>query len=382
MSPSMMSGTAMRRVALPLCLLLLTPTVRAQEIQVDVNSSRRISGESGGLLRFSAIGTIRVARSGHVAVLDPTDNRLVLFNPDGQVVGLLEAKGRGPRELAALSDVCGDPQRGLRVLDPTGPKVGFVDTSGRVVSERVLGARAPVGIACPRGNPGASLVSVELGTPSPADDKTARLPEGLRPVVFSATLRVWSAENESPKSVTIPIFADMLALGGGGMPRPLGRGTTVRISDEGTVFVVRGDSAIVQVLASSGAVRSTFRLRPRSVRPTAADVASAIDDLLERVPRAVQSRLRALLEAFPPPRDAPTHRAAVLDDRGRLWVQRSLPSEANTTIEVYSPDGRVIDTIVLPRGLTLHDVNGGWLAMSQRDADGASFVQLHRVNGR
>jgi hypothetical protein len=87
-----------------------------------------------------------------------------------------------------------------------------------------------------------------------------------------------------------------------------------------------------------------------------------------------------MLSTVPAPRTAPTHRAAVVDDRSRLWVQRSLPSESTTNLEVYALDGRLLGTVSLAPGLMLHDVNGAWLAMVGRDADGVAFVQLHRVS--
>jgi len=368
-----------RPIVLLLAAAVAGPSAAAQAPSVEREPSRRLAGESAGALRFSGVAAVRVGANGRVAVLDPLDRRLVLFEGDGKQSRVIEATGRGPRELSIMADVCGDPARELLVLDPSGPKVGVVDSSWRVVAERVLGAKAPIGIACSQKSPRGFLVSIESGAPVSADNGE-RMPEGVRRVALSATLQLWRSGDERSTGVTLPQYAEMLAIGGGGMPRPLGSTTTVRVSDGGEVVVVRGDSAIVQVLSSTGAVRSSFALRPRGGRPRAEDLAAANEDLLDRVPREVQPRLREMLATVPPPRTAPTHRAAALDDRSRLWVQRSLPSESVTDLEVYSLDGRLLRTVSLAPGLTLHDVNGAWLAMVGRDADGVAFVQLHRVS--
>lgn len=381
-----MSGLPHRcRTSLLPILLLLGAVIAAQSASaqapsVERDPARRIAGESAGALRFSGIAAVRVGANGRVAVLDPLDRRLVLFEGDGKQSGVIEGTGRGPRELSIMADVCGDPARELLVLDPTGPKVGVVDSSWRIVAERVLGATSPIAIACSQRGAGGVLVSIASGAPVSADNGE-RMPDGVRRVALSATLQLWRSGNQPPSSVAIPQYAEMLAIGGGGMPRPLGSTTTVRVSDGGEVVVVRGDSAIVQVLTSAGAVQSSFALRPRGGRPRAADVEAANDDMLDRVPREVQPRLREMLSTVPAPRTAPTHRAAVVDDRSRLWVQRSLPSEPTTDLEVYALDGRLLSTVSLPAGLTLHDVNGAWLAMVGRDADGVAFVQLHRMSG-
>lgn len=366
-----------RSLALP---LVAAASAAAQAPSVEREPSRRIVGESAGALRFSGIASLRVGANGRVAVLDPLDRRLVLFEGDGKPSRVIEATGRGPRELSIMADVCGDPARELLVLDPTGPKVGVVDSSWRIAAERTLGARSPIAIACSRGGTRGVLVSIEPGAPVSADNGE-RMPDGVRRVALSATLQLWRSGNERPSSVAIPQYAEMLAIGGGGMPRPLGSMTTIRVSDGGEVVIVRGDSAIVQVMSSDGTLRSSFPLRARGVPPRVVDLASATDDIVDRVPRELQPRLRAMLSTVPAPRTAPTHRAAVVDDRSRLWVQRSLPSESKTDLEVYTLDGRLLSTVSLASGLMLHDVNGAWLAMVGRDADGVAFVQLHRLSG-
>lgn len=369
-----------RAIVLLLAAAVAGSSATAQAPSVEREPAHRIAGESAGALRFSGIAAVRVGANGRVAVLDPLDRRLVLFEGDGKQSREIEATGRGPRELSIMADICGDPARELLVLDPTGPKVGVVDTVWRVVAERVLGAKSPIGIACARGITRGLLVSVESGAPVSADNGE-RMPDGVRRVALSATLQLWRSGSDRPSSVAIPQYAEMLAIGGGGMPRPLGSLTTIRVSDGGEVVIVRGDSAIVQVLSSDGALRSSFPLRVRGVRPRVVDLASATDEIVDRVPRELQPRLREMLSTVPAPRTAPTHRAAVVDDRSRLWVQRSLPSEPTTDLEVYALDGRLLNTVSLASGLMLHDVNGAWLAMVGRDADGVAFVQLHRVSG-
>lgn len=344
-------------------------------IAIEARATRRIAAESAGAIRFASVAAVRIASDGRVAILDPLDRRVVLFAPGGEVLAALAATGQGPREVASVADLCGDPSREMRVLDPVGSRIAAVTAAGQIRDTRALGGAQLAGIACARGAAApVILIGREAPTPVPAGE---RLPPPLEAMRVAGRLAIRSSSDSTLAELRVPLLAEMLVIGGGAAPRPLGASSRVLVTEDGGILVVRGDSAIVQGFDASGRERVRFALRNRPVPPTRADLDAAVEDLLDRVPRGARSRLEPMLSGVPVPARAPAFVTAVVDDRGRLWVQRA--SRPRTEVDVHARDGRLLQTLRLPEELLLHDVTGAWAAFSGRDQDGIVDVRVHRV---
>ena len=66
----------------------------------------------------------------------------------------------------------------------------------------------------------------------------------------------------------------------------------------------------------------------------------------------------------------------MLDDSGRLWVERSLPADAKTTVfDVFDRAGRLADRIEIPAGSHLIGFDSRWLYTVRVDADDFEHLQ-------
>ena len=66
----------------------------------------------------------------------------------------------------------------------------------------------------------------------------------------------------------------------------------------------------------------------------------------------------------------------LLDEGGRLWVERSLPAGAKISVfDVFDRDGNLVDRIALPDGSRLVGFDLHWIYAARIDADGLEHLQ-------
>jgi hypothetical protein len=66
----------------------------------------------------------------------------------------------------------------------------------------------------------------------------------------------------------------------------------------------------------------------------------------------------------------------LLDESGRLWVERSLPFEVKTRVfDVFDRAGKLVDRIELPVGSRLVGVDPHWIYAARLDADDFEHLQ-------
>ena len=225
----------------------------------------------------------------------------------------------------------------------------------------------------------AAPVIVALDRPTELAD-AGKLPTGVRAMRAGARIVIGEASaSGAPAPVEVPVasWSDFLVLGGGAVPRPLGTTATDHVANDGRIVLIRGDSAVVQLLDTRGRELSRFKLRAFTSRPAREEFDNAREVTLDFLPGTVRDAVEQSMAALPLPSAMPTHLAAAVDSKGRIWVQRAMFPRSR--IEVYAADGHLLNTLLLPRAARLMDVNGGWLLLSARDADGVPDLRLHRV---
>jgi hypothetical protein len=69
-------------------------------------------------------------------------------------------------------------------------------------------------------------------------------------------------------------------------------------------------------------------------------------------------------------------RRPMLDERGRLWVERSAPAEVKGSVfDVFDGNGNVVDRIELPPGSRLVGFDPDWIYAARLDPDGFEHLQ-------
>ena len=70
------------------------------------------------------------------------------------------------------------------------------------------------------------------------------------------------------------------------------------------------------------------------------------------------------------------HRWPLVDESGRLWVERSLPFDAKPRVfDVFDRAGNLVDRIELPAGSRLVGFDSHWIYAARLDADDFEHLQ-------
>jgi hypothetical protein len=91
------------------------------------------------------------------------------------------------------------------------------------------------------------------------------------------------------------------------------------------------------------------------------------------VPIPVEDLLFAKVKT---PVDLRDGRWPMVDETGRLWVERSLPAGAKTTVfDVFDRAGNLVDRIELPVGSRVVGFDRAWIYAARADADDLEHLQ-------
>ena len=314
-------------------------------------------------------------RDGRIVVASAGTGELHVHHPDGRHQRTLGGRGDGPGEFGLL--FWAGPWRGdsiaawdaraarLTVFDPAGtyartvtpavplglyPAVhGTLDDGSLVVSAGMEPGRgAPMQPGVRRDT--ATLVI--LGPDGPVRDTLGRFPATERYV--------------------------MMPPGGGIGVHPLPFGRTLSVAAQETqVAVGTGDAFEAAVYEPGGGRRGVMRTGHARRRVSEDDVRRYGERMRTMGGDAgMRRQQQAFLREVPFPDRMPAVTALLPGRDGSWWAETPGPDGGSDWIRLAS-DGRPLDTLRVPAGVTVHEIGPDWVLVVARDADDVEHVRVH-----
>jgi len=330
---------------------------------LDITGYRDIDGEN---VKFANIVSAVRLSSGVLVVADAGNASLHFYSPADQRGRIVSRAGGGPgefRQVWWMGRCFGDS---LFVWD-AGKRVLIVfDSTGKFVSEsRALslnvGAPTPYAVSC--------FLGVFATQPA------GRAPELGSPIIRGqAPVFVVDTRSTGAKAIPGLPAGEMVILGGGAGPRPLGRQTSLAVGLD-RVYIGTADSATLLIYSREGQAIGTMPLRVRSKRATLDEYVRAVDAIVANVPVSVRARVRDRYLELPPPEYLPPYFALLVDHEGTLWVVTSPPGTP-TSMQAYDALGRLLADVKLPLPVKVMDIGDDFVLGAHEDASG----ELHLVS--
>lgn len=339
---------------------------------------------------LSLVQTVRVSRSGRIAILQPQDGVIRVFDPAGKPEGQFGRTGDGPGEFRQMTRAgwIGDT---LWVADIATARITLI-----VGTTRTLAGTVPVppSIVQSQGNAraviGPGMVAARYPDGNLLSLLTARLPAAAQPrrqgdtISGAALVRVSSnGDVVRPIAVAPDVPERCLKRIDPPVGAPAGRGsstitipfcntsrTIISSTGEyiGTTVVGENGYRVVLVRGTSGDTVYTAEFAPRPARIPR----TAVDSVRNRMLAAFASRpemVRAW-RALDFPRYYPTAGKLLVGDGGEVWIEE--PTEAAThSWRVLTPTGADRGHVVVPAGtVIIHpEANGFWALVEDPDGE-------------
>jgi hypothetical protein len=161
------------------------------------------------------------------------------------------------------------------------------------------------------------------------------------------------------------------------------RGTFIMHLPFGRTFVSAGDTTVLyfgnatsyelRALSSTGKVRMMIRVAIPPRRVTS-DMIRVMDSTL----RGPQGRPTTWGDK-PIPKVVPAYENLLIDPDHRLWVQEyRAPGDARITWRIFSPDGRLAGSLVVPGSVRIRGVARGMVVTTRMSEDGAEEIVTYR----
>jgi hypothetical protein len=343
---------------------------------------------------FTVIRGVMALPDGRLVVSDPGENRLSLIDFANGTSRLLGRVGEGPREFQRAAGLYRAPGGGVWLFDHELRRLLPIKPSGTLQDVIVLpfGGLAGSGVARwpddltfdslghiydrfggTRFN-GTMYRLMRRRIGAPADTVT----ELLKPVekgiqarsngtgtyqeVLFSPQDAWAAAPDGWVAVVraAPYRVEWFPPGGGRVSGPIIAHKPVRITQAEKELIASGAAGLRgRTTVSVGLVGPGGRSAPgRSTLP-------------EPIP--VEELLFAKVKT---PVNLRQERWPAIDERGRLWVERSLPFAVKTRVfDVFDRGGNLVDRVELPAGSVLVGFDSQWIYTRRRDADDFEHLQ-------
>lgn len=318
---------------------------RVSLIDFPGGTSRQLGRIGEGPREFRQVGGLYRAPGGGVFILDQTLHRLLPVLPSG-----------------ALQDVVWSPTMGAAgFLSPRGPDLLSFDSLGHAYSAiRSGGFTAPTSDLL-RYTPGARTDTVtQLRRPLTRELKEESPGVQYQEVLFSPE-DAWAVAPDGRIAVVraVPYRVEWFPLVG-----PAVTGPTIAY---GPVDVTPADKELIASGAGGppGRISVTVGLFPSGGQSSAQPG--------KPTPIPVAALLFAKVK---PPVSFRDGRHPLLDERGRLWVERSLAVDTRGSVfDVFDRAGNLVDRISLPAGSRLVGFDQSWLYTARIDANDFEHLQ-------
>lgn len=308
---------------------------------------------------FGNVTAVATSADGSVFVYDRQVQTIRLFDSGGRFVRLVARSGEGPGEVQGVTGMLRTPNNEIAVWDPANQRISLFNPSGEfVTSHRVIADGNIGGFTVDR--PGRFYIrSIVRSTRNQAFDWDYEWVRVDRDGVVVDTLSV------PPRASSPPEVFGLSS--GDGMRWSFPEATEHAITRDGHVLAGRSDEYRIEIDRGSGAEpfyeRTVERIR------LSGEERDFWESMRERHEERTDIRYQAM------PRVKPVFRTLIADPAGRVWVERYVearhfPQESTedrrpayewrepTTFDVLLEDGNWLGTVTMPtNSIPLHFSN-------------------------
>ena len=313
-----------------------------------------------GDLRFaSAVGATRLS-DGTIVIGDRLDRMVRFVDRQGNPRRTVGREGEGPGEFDDIDWLgqCGPDS--VFVWDADLKRMTVIDAAGNVVATFPLpsdpSAAPPSIVSCSREG-----VVAFIGIPVDLGD----IWKHYRAPLFLADTRGAIARE----------IGEVAAFEG----RPLGKIISLALTWD-RIYVGTKDSAFVDVYSLNGSHLGVVAVGASARAPTPEHYESAIDiQVMGLGSVSDREALKELMLGWPMPDYLPPYAALLADPKGLLWVQISLPGDAETWLSAIDREGRIVADVRLPRFVSVFEVGDDYLLATYVDEGGEPFVVMYEI---
>lgn len=336
------------RSHLPLLLIGAAPVARAQTpAPWRLVEEWRVGGEVDGPYSFVDVRGLGLLPDGGVVLVDYKDEQVHFLDANGKAVRTVGRKGAGPGEFRAANGLAVSPAGTVIVNDPNNNRFTILSGNGDLLRTIPISQRW-----------GFSYIWDAIYTPDSRLDEFmfVRKPGATEPV---AARRVWSRDFTTIDTVLLRDCPVARAPEHGSYSFSNARGRTVMQ----VPFQSPQDSLAQAPDGSmwSGRYPGYVTIGHTARQSCDPDVSITLTGARVRIPDVVRdSQVQRVQDAAARygapapdvswiPREYPAYERLMLDDAGRLWVERRVSRGGGRQYEIYAANGRALGAANLPR---------------------------------
>ncbi|UCF40975.1 MAG: hypothetical protein JSW43_01135 [Gemmatimonadota bacterium] len=337
---------------------------------------------------FSAVLGVRELSNGQVLISDRIEMTLVRLDFASGTYEQLGRQGGGPGEFQMPGPLYALPGDSTLMSDIMNRRFNVILPDGRL-SEETIPLRHPAGYPIlPRGVDQAGRIYFDLaGMMLPGLEESAV--RGIAPVLR------WDRSADVVDTLGYVHFPPMEPAGPGAAVVNIGGGAYQpqddwAVTPDGTVALVRYADYSIQWITSDGAATEGPPADFKPVRITTEDKEAWADAMTSRgVTIHVENGRRRVGRPPRPNIDnvdwpdymPPTvHRTARIAPDGRLWVERSAPSDAEMrTYDVFDARGNLVERVSLPSDRRVVAFGDGVVYVIRSDEDDLQWLERYRL---
>lgn len=319
---------------------------------------------------FDAVAGIVLRNDGSLVVADGGSRQLLFFDATGQFVRAVGRSGRGPGEFAGEIELLPYRRDSLLVWEFGRRQLTVLDRDGQVGRIAAITVAEPNPFVIGAWPDGSLLVGsrhLRLSPGANADSVTLqRLTPDVRPFPVQGWFR------------TGVVHFQMTGSGPVVDNHPFMPAASVAVGEGGFV-VASGEVAMVQAIDPAGRLTArhwwgheTGPLEPGEV---AAWKQRDLGNQANEATRAVREAWLADLEL---PERAPATSGVRLATDGARWVQRFALAASPSRYDRLAPDGRWLETVVIPAEFVLWAATSDLAVGVRRDTEGVERVAVFR----
>ena len=340
---------------------------------------------------FTRIPHIGVGDRGQLAVAQPADFRIILFDAAGKRLGTFGRSGAGPGELRSVGRTMGWSGDSLWFVDGALSRVTRVGPTGQLLGE----APVPKALTGPKGEPSTDGI-VDLRV-------QARLPDGswvaTTEVIKPGTVS-WLPTVTGDRMIVVRMTAEgrflaLLAREAREGQHPCQREVTGAVFVvpfcKGPVFTFSADASMFARVAPLGSGRFEISVTDartgRRVSTTTHEVPEVpiprqVADSIRRRMVSTPGLSRQLADAYASLEYAtsyPVVDATLVGRDHTVWVEVHTDSKLIRRWHVLTPEGKAIGVVEVPRHVTIRSARRDQIWSTETDPDGLESVTRYSV---
>jgi hypothetical protein len=328
---------------------------------------------------FRVSGAFRLS-DGRVAVVNHDAPDLRIFAPDGTHLRTFGRKGEGPGEftnpelagvLSGDTLVVADAR--LRRINLFHPETGFIRSA--TAEPEILGYLLTVGMFST-----GSIVIWRGIFGEGAPDGYARRPVQYRSVSLDGALETDFGEFPGNETVLATRQTDQGFLASIGTV-PFGREPKVSVRGDRLYFGSQ-DSYEIRVYDPAGELVRLVRVERDPVEVLPEHLDALVEARLAGADDGDRARaIRQNLSEMPVPEVHPAHGDLHADPLGYFFVEDyRLPGDDVPVLSVFDPEGRMVGSLTLPRGLQVLEIGPDYVLGLYRDELDVEFLRLYGLS--